>query len=184
MLWNCGVGKDSWGSLGLQGDQSWMFIGSTDAEAEAWILWPPDVKNWLIGKNSDTGKDWRQEEKGTTEDEMVGWYHRLNGHEFEQALGVVDGQGSLACCTPWGRKESDTTEWLNWTELSWTKLITWITSFSNSMKLWTMPCRATQHGWTWWRVLTKHGLLESGRANRFSILALWTPWTVWKGRNI
>ena len=78
-------------------------------------LWPPDVKNWLIGKDPDAGIDWRQEEKGMTEDEMVGWHHWLNGHEFEQALKVGDGQGSLACCSPWGCKESDTTEWLNWT---------------------------------------------------------------------
>ena len=97
-----------------KGNQPWIFIGRTDAEAEAPILWPPDVKNWLIRKDPDVGKDWRQEEKGTTEDEMVGWYHCLYGHEFEQALGVGDGQGSLVCCSPWGRKESDTTEWLNW----------------------------------------------------------------------
>ena len=79
-------------------------------------LWPCDAKNWLLGKDSDAGKDWRQEEKGTTEDEMVGWHHRLYGHEFEQVPGVGDGQGSLACCSPWGRKESDMTEQLNWTE--------------------------------------------------------------------
>jgi len=89
----------------------------TDAEAEAPILWPPDAKNWLIGKDPDAGKDWRQE-KGTTEDEMVGWHHQFYGHEFEQALGVGDEQGSLACCSPWGRKESDTTEQLNWTDCS------------------------------------------------------------------
>ena len=77
-------------------------------------LWPPDSKNWLIGKDPDAGKDGRWEEKGTTEDEMVGWHHRLNGHEFEQALGVGDGQGSLACCSPWGHKQWDTIEWLNW----------------------------------------------------------------------
>ena len=100
-----------------KGNQTWIFIGRTDAEAETPILWPPDVKNWLIGKDPDAGKDWRQEEKGITEDEMVGWHHQLNGHEFEQALGVGDGQGSLACCSPWGRKESDMIEWLNWTEL-------------------------------------------------------------------
>ena len=97
-----------------KGNQSWVFIGRTDAEAEIPILWPPDAKNWLIGKDPDAGKDWRQEEKGTTEDEMVEWHHWLNGHEFEQALGVGDGQGSLACCSPWGRRESDTTEQLNW----------------------------------------------------------------------
>ena len=84
-------------------------------EAEAPILWPPGVKSLLIGKDPDAGKDWRQEEKGAAEDEMVGWHHQLNGHEFEQTLG--DGEGSLACHSPWGRKESDTTEWLNWIEL-------------------------------------------------------------------
>ena len=97
-----------------KGDQSWIFIGRTDAEAP--ILWPHDKKNWLIGKDPDAGTDWGQEEKGMTEDEMVGWYHRLNGDEFEQTLGVGDGQESLACCSPWGHKESDTTERLNWTE--------------------------------------------------------------------
>ena len=100
-----------------QGNQSWTFIGRTDAEAETSILWPPDGKNWLIGKDPDAGKDWRREEKGTTEDEMVGWHHRLDGHEFEQAPGVGDGQGSLVCFSPWGCKESDTTEWLKWAEL-------------------------------------------------------------------
>ena len=99
--------------------QSWKFTGGTDAEAETPVLWPSDVKNWLIGKDPDAGKDWRQEEKGMTEDEMVGWHHQLNGHEFEQAQGVGDGQGSLGCCSPWGRKEVDTTERLNWTELNW-----------------------------------------------------------------
>ena len=86
-------------------------------EAETPILWPPDVKSWLIWKDPDAGKGWRWEEKGTTEDEMVGWHHWLKGHEFEQGLGFGDGQGGLTCCSPWGRKESDTTEWLNWTEL-------------------------------------------------------------------
>ena len=98
-----------------KGIQSWIFIGKTDAEAETPILWPPDVKNWLIGKDP-AGKDWRQEEKGTTEDEVVGWHHQLNGHEFEWAPGVGNKQGGLACCSPWDCKESDTTMWLNWTE--------------------------------------------------------------------
>ena len=88
-----------------KGDKSWVFIGKTDAEAETPILWPPGMKNWLIGKDLDAGKDWRQEEKGMTEDEMVEWHHRLNGHDFEQALGVGDGQGSLECCSPRGHKE-------------------------------------------------------------------------------
>ena len=86
----------------LKGNQPLLFIGRSDAEAEAPILWPPDMKNWLIGKDPDAGKDLRQEEKGMTEDEIVGWYHWLNGQEFEQAPGVGDGQGSLACCSPWG----------------------------------------------------------------------------------
>ena len=93
-----------------KGIQSWIFIGRTYAEAEAPILWPPDVKSWLIRKDPDAGKDLRQEEKGTTEDEVVGWHHWLDGHEFAQALGVGKGQGSLACCSPWGHKESDMTE--------------------------------------------------------------------------
>ena len=87
-----------------KGNQSWIFTGRTDAEAETPIFWPLDLKNWLTGKDPDAGKDWRQEEKGMTVDEMVGWHHWLNGHEFEQALGVSDGQGSLACCSPWGCK--------------------------------------------------------------------------------
>ena len=96
-----------------KGDQSWVFIGRTDAEAETPILWPPDEKNQLIGKDPDAGKDGGQEEKGTTEDEMVGWHHQVNGRESEQTPGVGDGQGGLACCSPWGRKESDSTERLN-----------------------------------------------------------------------
>jgi len=100
-----------------KGNQPWIVIGSIDANAEAPILWPPDEKCWLIGKDPDAGKDWRQEEKGTTENEMVGWHHRFDGYEFEQALGVGDGQRGLVSCSPWGCKESDTTEQLNWTEL-------------------------------------------------------------------
>ena len=94
-----------------KGNQPWIFIGRVDAEALT--LWSSDVNSWLIGKVPDAGKDWRQEEKGTTEDEMVGWYHQLNGHEFEQALGNSLGQGSLAYCSSWDHKELDTTEWLN-----------------------------------------------------------------------
>ena len=97
----------------IKGNQPWIFIGRTDAEAELPILWPPDAKTWLTGKDSDAGKDCVQEEKGVTEDEMVGWYHQLNGHELVQTPGDSEGQGSLACCSPWGRKESDITEWLN-----------------------------------------------------------------------
>ena len=106
------------------------------------ILGPPDVKNWLMGKDPDARKDWRQKEKGTTEDKMVGWHHWLDGHEFEKALGVGDGQGGLMCCSPWGGKESDMTERLNWTELK--HLYLWL----------AMPHRqiTTQHklqGWYW-----------------------------------
>ena len=100
-----------------KGDQSWVFFGRNDAKAETPVLWPPHVKSWLIGKDSDAGRDWGQEEKGTTEDEMAGWHHQLDGHESEWTRGVGDGQGALACCNSWVRKESDMTEWLNWTEL-------------------------------------------------------------------
>ena len=99
-----------------KGDQSWVFIGRTDAKAETPVLWPPHAKSWLIGKDSDVGRDWGQEEKGTTEDEMAGLYHRLDGHEFEWTPGVGDGQGGLVCCNSRGHKESDRTERLNWTE--------------------------------------------------------------------
>ena len=98
-----------------KGNQSWIFIGRTDAEAEALVLWPPNGNSWLTGKDPNAGNDWKQK-KGTTEDEMVGWRHWLSGHQFEQALWAVDGQRSLACCSPWGHKEADTTERLNWAE--------------------------------------------------------------------
>ena len=116
--------------VNLKWNQSWIFIGRTDAEAEAPLLWSSDAKNWLR-KDPDSMEDWRQEEKGMTEDEMVGWLHWLNRHEFEQASGVGDGQGSLACCSPWSRKELDMTEGLNWIiklrthEIIW-KVQTWI----------------------------------------------------------
>ena len=100
-------------AVNLKGNQFWILFGRTDAEAEAPVLWPPDANCWLIGKDPDDGKDWRQEENGMTEDEMAGWHHRLNGHEFELTPGVGDGQGSLVCCSPWGHKESDMTWQLN-----------------------------------------------------------------------
>ena len=126
MLLNCGVGEDSFESLDCkeiqpvhsEGDQPWDFFGRNDAKAETPVLWPPHVKSWLIGKDSDAGRDLGQEVKGTTEDEMVGWYHWLDGHESEWTPGVGDGQGGLACCNSWDHKESDTTERLNWTELN------------------------------------------------------------------
>ena len=107
-----------------KGDHSWVFFGMNDAKAETPVLWPPHAKSWLIGKDSDAGRDCRQEEKGMTEDEMAGWHHWLDGCEFEWTPGVGDGQGGLACCNSWGRKESDTTERLNWTELNdWSPLV-------------------------------------------------------------
>ena len=113
-----------------KGNQSWMFFGRNDAEAETPVLWPPHVKSWLIGKDPDAGRHLGQEEKGTTEDEMAGWYHRLNGHEFEWTPGDGDGQGGLACCNLWGHKESDMTERLNW--LNWLKSYNSISSESVS----------------------------------------------------
>ena len=125
MLLDCGVGEDSWESLGLQGDPTspfWRrsalgFLWKEWSKAETPVLWPPHAKSWLIGKDSDAGRDWGQEEKRMTEGEMAGWHHWLDGRESQWTPGDGDGQGGLACCGSWGRKESDTTEWLNWTEL-------------------------------------------------------------------
>ena len=105
-----------------EGDQPWDFFGRNDAKAETPVLWPPHVKSWLIGKDSDAGRDWGQGQKGTTEDEMGGWHHCLDGRESEWTPGVGDGQGGLACCDSWGCKESDMTARLNWTELNWYRL--------------------------------------------------------------
>ena len=100
-----------------EGDQPWDFFGRNDAKAETLVLWSPHAKTWLIGKESDAGRDWGQEEKGTTEHEMAGWHHWLDGCESEWTPGVGDGQGGLACCDSWDRKELDTTEWLIWSDL-------------------------------------------------------------------
>ena len=125
MLLNCGVGEDSSCSpldckeiqpIHSEGDQPWDLFGRNDAKAETPVLWPPHAKSWLIGKDSAAGRDWGQEEKGTTEDEMAGWHHRLNEHESEWTPGVGDGQGGLESCNSWGRKELDTTEQLNLTD--------------------------------------------------------------------
>ena len=124
MLFHCGVREDSWEYLGLQGfqpvqpkgDQSWVFIGRTDVEAETPVLWPPNAKSWLIWKDPDARKYRGQEEKGTTEGEMAGQHHRLNGHGFGWIPRVGDWQGGLACCSAWGCKEPDMTERLNWTD--------------------------------------------------------------------
>ena len=151
MLLNCGVGEDSWERVPWtarrsKGNPLWMFIGRTDAEAETPILWPPGVKKWLIWKDPDVGKVLRQEEKGTTEHETVGWHHRLNRHEIEWTPGVRDGQGGLACCSPWGCKESDTTEQLNWTD--WTELLPFIEHSHVSVALPSTGGPWTRQGWT------------------------------------
>ena len=146
MLLNYGVGEDSESPLDCKeiqpvhpkGDQSWVFIGRTDVEAETPILWSPDVKSWLIGKDPDAWKDWEQEEKGTTEDEMVRWHHRLSGHEFGWTPGVADGQGGLARCSSWGSKELDTTEQLTF----WDSMIRWkddkLYFLDKSLNFWTL----------------------------------------------
>ena len=149
MLLNYGVGEDSWESLGCKEiqpvhpkrNQSWIFIGRTDAGAETPILWPPDVKNWLIWRDPVAGKDWRQEEKGMTEDEVVGWHHWLNGHKLEQAPGVGDGQGSLACCSPRGHSD--------WTELTDVKSKGVITCKSSYCSAWHIP-----HAQKWSTILS------------------------------
>ena len=116
-----------------EGDQPWDFFGRNDAEAETLVLRPPHAKSWLIGKDSDAGRDWGQEEKGTTEDEMAGWHHWLDGRESGWTPRVGDGQGGLACCDSWGGKESDRTEWLNWTELSRSCKYVWRSSLQITM---------------------------------------------------
>ena len=131
-----------------KGNQSWIFIGRTDAEAEVPTLWPPDVKSWFIWKDLDAGKGWRQKEKGATKDEKAGWHHWLTGHELEQTLGDGEGQGSLVCCSPRGCKDLDTTKWLNSKEILCSKLrlIYW--------------CR-------FWNMLSTQKWMFSGNASKF-----------------
>ena len=147
MLWTVVLEKALESPLGSKdiqpvnpkGNQSWIFIGRTDAEGEVSILWPPDAKSQLIGKDPDGEKDWGQEEKekGATEDEMVGWHHWLSGQEFEQTLGDSEGQGCLMCCSPGDHKESDTTEWLNWTDIcSGWRSINFLANFITHRKSW------------------------------------------------
>ena len=143
-----------------KGDQSWVFIGRTNVEAETPILWPPNAKSWLIGKDPDAGKDWGQEEKGMTEDEMVGWHHWLNGHGFGWTPGDGGGQGGLACCGSWARKELDNTERLNWTDPQWIVIcflcalwveLGWSSTFSSSdpfKKLFTF----IWNNWSRWEI--------------------------------
>ena len=124
-----------------KGDQSWVFFGRNDAKAETPVLWPPHEKTWLFGKDRNAGKDWRQEEKQVTEDETVGWHHRVNGHEFEQAPGVGDGQGSLACCSPWGHKELNMTNWTTTNTLN----ILYFVSIFWQLKLLCLKWRPESH---------------------------------------
>ena len=147
-----------------EGDQSWVFIGRADVKAETPIVWPPHAKSWLIGKDSDARRDWGQEEKGMTEDEMAGWHHWLDGRAFEWTLGVGDGQGGLACCNSWGRKESDMTEQLNWTDtIYWSYLVV--------QKVKNLP--AMRETWIW--PLDWEHALEEGMAFHSSILAWIIP---------
>ena len=126
-----------------EGDQPWDFFGRNNAKAETPILWPPYVKSWLIGKDSDAGRDWGQEGKGKTEDEMAGWHHRLDGHEFEWTPGVGDGQGGLACCDSWGLKELDMTEQLNWIRAKWNLIQDFCERFHQERRGQTSSC-------LWW----------------------------------
>ena len=170
-----------------KGNQSWIFFGRTDAEAETPILWLPDVKNWLIGKDPDAGKDWRQEKKEMTEDEMVGWHHQLSGHEFVWAPGVDNGQGSLACYSPWGHIELDTTGWLNGTERKcpgqllfllyfifkifhiWRTIIDWVVSPKRYVQVLTL--RACKCDFSWKKDL--------GKCDQFKMRSLEWHYPVW-----
>ena len=153
MISNCGAGEDSWESpldckikpVNLEGNQPWIFFRRTDPEAEAPIFWPPNAKSRLPGKDPDAGKDWQQEEKGTTEDEMVGWYHWLDGHELEQAPGVGDAQRSLVCCSPWGCQ-------------SGTRLRNWITKGLAVSRLLASPLSTLQ-----WPGRVTHSRTRSSR---------------------
>ena len=145
--------------------QPWDFFGRNDAKAETPVLWPPHAKSWLIGKDSDAGRDWGQEEKGTTKDEMAGWHHWLDGRESGWTPGVGDGQGGLACCDSLGRKEPDMTERLNWTELNWT-----IYCKSNSqVALVVKNLPAMRETWVW--SLCWGDTLEKEMATHSSILS-------------
>ena len=154
-----------------KGNQSWIFTGRTDVEVETAILWPPDVKNWLIWEDPDAGKNWGQEEKEMTEDEMVGWHHQINGHEFVSTPGVGDGQGGLVCCSPWGLKESDTTELLNWWRSN---------SLEKTLMLgdWRQEKRTTDDkkvGWQHW--LNGHEFEQAlGDSEGQGSLACYSPW--------
>ena len=151
-------------SVDPKGNKSWIFIGRADSQAEAPIFWLPDVKNWLNGKNPVAWKDWRQEETGILEDEIVGWHHRLDGHVFEHNPGVGDGQGSLVCCCPWGHTDSDMTELLNWSELMQAPIL-----WPSDVKSWFIG-KDPEAGKDWGRKekwATGHGMV------------VWHHWLIW-----
>ena len=160
-----------------KGNQPLIFIAKTGAEVEAQILWPPDVKSWLIGKDPDAEKDWGQEEKGTTEDERVGWHHWLDGRGFGWTPGVGDGQGGLVCCGSWCHKESEMTERLNWTGVSIKMLIQWL--FFLTVGFWSVKTiknlLAMQETQVW--SLGKENPPEKGMTSHSSILTWRIPWT-------
>ena len=149
-----------------EGNQHWDFFGRIDAKAETPVLWPPHAKSWLIGKDSDAGRDWGQEEKGMTEDEITGWHHWLDGRESEWTPGVEDGQGGLVCCDSGGHKGSDTTEWLNWTDT-----ISWASMEAQTVK--NLPTEQETGVWS----LSWKDHMEKEMATHSSILAWRNPWT-------
>ena len=168
MLSNCGAGEDSIldckeiESVHPKGNQLWIFVGRTDAEAEVPTLWLPDVKSQLIEKDSHAGKDWRQEEKMVTEDEMVGWHHRLDGHEFEWTPAVGDGQGGLVCCSPWGLKELNMFEQLNNNKM--TKYVKFSSDNPKEEKVWEagkIILPLVDNDWSCWNVCEIHYVILS-----------------------
>ena len=160
-------------SIPSKGDQSWVFIGRSDVKAETPILWPPDAKSWPIWKDPDAGKDWGWKEKGTIEDEMVGWHHRLNGHGFGWTLGVGGGQGGLACCSSWGHKESDATEWLNWTDSIFTASQEHYSHFTDEEEKVSFFSRITQ-GRPW--ISTWVTDSQSQAASSSHLVGVWLLW--------
>ena len=199
-FWTVVLEKNLWSPLDCkkiqpvhpEGNQFWIFVGRTDAKAETPVLWPPDVKNWLIWEDSDAGQDWRWEETGLAEDEMVGWYHRLNGHEFEWTLGVGDGQGGLACYSLWAYKASNTSERLNWTKLNCSipffvmDITIWFVCFlailhSISLHALCMPSIYSVN--VYWRTAVYQILGQSFRAGQTHFLPSWITFSGGEGRH-
>ena len=163
-----------------KGNQSWVFIGGTDAEAETPTLGPPHAKSWLIRKDPDAGRDWGQEQKGKTEDEMAGSHHPLDGHEFEWTPGVGVGQGGLACCDSWGRKELDMTERLNWTELMWVEGIRLVFSLRMGGFLFSLHSVTTKnHILAFLHKVVKNPVLSSSRFQTYTHLYCSNTISIW-----